>query len=227
MAGPQRREPALVHAEAHVGDGAGVRGPARPRVRLVVVHALEGPPDVPVDAVVHEHPLDGSRVAEVLQQLVDDELALVVGVPGVYDLVGPGDVACYRLDEPVLALGDDLGPGARQYRQNLLAPGPAPGLGVYARGLLELEEVPGAGDDRVGLALVGQAHPLGGAAHGVGDVPSELWLLGDDEPHRALDPPSGVEGPTRTTSEPSATSWPAGPFPTSCALCPRARPSSE
>ena len=95
---PERRQARLVHAEAHVSAAPGIGGQAGGAAPVIGDQLRERPADVLLDVVVYIDTLYGTRVAKVVQQLVHDELALVVGVSRRNDAVAPPEQDCDGVD---------------------------------------------------------------------------------------------------------------------------------
>ena len=179
---PLGGETGLVHAEAGVGHLPRVGGVTGAAALPVWLEALERLDDVLLDVVVDVDAQHLAVVAEVVQQLVHDELPLVVRVARVDDAIGVVQQVADAPDEVFLALGRLLRPVRDVDGQGVQRPRLSPPRVNLVR-FHQLQEVTGASDDHVPVARDGQRRALGHAlaAHGAGDVPCQHRLLRDDQ----------------------------------------------
>ena len=164
---PLGGEPGFVHAEAGVRHLPRVGGPARVAALPVGDQPLERLPDVLLDVVVHVDAQHLALVAEVVQEFVHDELALVVRVARVDHAVRAVQQAPDALHQIILALGGLLRPVRDQDGQRVDAPRLTP-LPVHMLRLHQFQQMPGTGDHRVPVAADGQ---WGGLRH----LPCRTW----------------------------------------------------
>lgn len=183
--GEQAPEPlggkaSLVHAEALVRHLAGVCRVTGRAALLVGYQTLERLDDVLLDVVVDVDAQHLSLVAEVVQHLINDELAFIVGVTGVDDALGLRQKRVDALHQVFLVLGRLLRPIVDLDGQHVQRPWFAP-CRVHRIRLHQFEQVTGAGDDRVPVARDGQPRRLRYllAADGACDVACEHRLLSD------------------------------------------------
>ena len=175
----QAIEPRHVDAVEPVGSLARESGCAEWPVLRVRLDRRELAPDGVGIRVVDEQPVDGTRVAEEVEHLVDEELALAVGIARVHDA---GCAAQKHLD-PAEHRRDRRSelPVARHDRQVVQRP-----VGVLAVVLLGhdgLEDVADAPGDDVVAALEVVAVATLRQRQDVRDGARKARLFGDEETH--------------------------------------------
>ena len=141
----------LVHAEALVRHLAGVCRVTGRAALLVGYQTLKRLDDVLLDVVVDVDAQHLALVTEVVQHLINDELAFIVGVTGVDDALGLRQKRVDALHQVFLVLGRLLRPIVDLDGQHVQRPWFAP-CGVHRIRLHQFEQVTGAGDDRVPVA---------------------------------------------------------------------------